>query len=100
MIVLLLVASAAGLGYKTGDDLLQLCSQSRPACVGYVLGVADGFSNYRSNASLNGTYCIPSGVSGGQITNVVIKYLLDHPKDRHHLAASLVEVAFEKVFSC
>ncbi len=44
--------------------------------------------------------CIPENVTNGQVSDVVIKYLRDHPEERHILAAILVVKAMAEAFPC
>jgi Rap1a immunity proteins len=41
-----------------------------------------------------------SGLTKGQVADVLIKYLKDHPESRHEPAASLAFQAFSTAFGC
>jgi len=59
---------------------------------GYVVGVAD---------ALNGAiFCVPSGVTKGEVIAVVLKFLNDHPADWHYPAAQDVAVALHLSYPC
>ena len=62
-------------------------------CIGYTIGVHD---------ALVGTnhFCMPDGVTGGQLGDVVKLYLRNHPEDRHRPADELVAAALKEKFPC
>jgi hypothetical protein len=106
LVVFLVGAQAQGQGFydgnqlKRGLDLLnsvglaERSTDDRLAAhmsFGYVLGAAD--------ASV-GLACLPANVTQGQITDIVLKYLGDHPDRRHYRAASLVREALLESFPC
>jgi hypothetical protein len=41
-------------------------------------------------------FCLPDGVTNGQLAKVVIKYLDDHPEDLHSTADSLCGVCVDE----
>lgn len=45
-------------------------------------------------------FCTPDNVTNGQMEDIVVKYLKDHPDERHMLAAILVVKAMTKAFPC
>lgn len=66
-------------------------------CMGYILGVYDDMMvmlqlQYRREA------CAPSGVTAGQIVDIVTKYLRDNPQERHMPAPMLVRIALFEAF--
>lgn len=75
--------------FKDGNQLLQNCDRSsdfdQGICAGYVIGAVDGLSAKVGK--------IPDGVTIGQMKDVIIKYLVDHPESRNSPAASLVYLA-------
>ena len=46
------------------------------------------------------TYCIPPGVTPGQLIEIVTKYIEQQPEKRHLVAAMLIEAAIKKSFPC
>lgn len=84
-----------------GNDLLQRLDAfaaqkggfSGGAGAGYVVGVADTLTAI-------GTVCLPGGVSNGQVTAVVHKYLRDNPAVLHQNAVVLVARALMDSFPC
>jgi len=66
---------------------------------GYVVGVADAGNNVRH--PLTGFhFCIPLGVTKGQIVDVARLYLERNPKVRHLTAHSILGAAFAEAFPC
>jgi len=63
---------------------------------GYVIGVADTYKAL--GASL--VVCLPRNATEGQVGDVVLKYLDDHPEERHHKAATLALTALTLAFPC
>jgi Rap1a immunity proteins len=56
---------------------------------GYVTGVADAYPN-----------CIPAGVTVGQLVDIALQYLEDHPEKRQLPAVTLVATAISEKFPC
>jgi hypothetical protein len=94
--------SVARSEFQTGNDLWTLCHQKGPGCVAYIEGVADvlmpiwakggDFSGWRG--------CLPKETIGGQVKDVFIKFLREHPEKRHFTASSLVSWALAEAFPC
>lgn len=90
--------------FWTGNTLYSWCSDSggRNACEGYVMGVVDaaytGDRLWRAEAGWR--WCLPSGVSGTQLTDSVVLFLKENPEKRHMTAASLVAGAIAERFPC
>lgn len=77
-----------------GNRLLELCAAQDPICTGYAMGVADA----RNNDPHGVSFCVPDGVSGKQLHDVVLKFL--RKSDRRFPVALLVSGAFAEVFQC
>lgn len=104
--VLTLCTAPAWADSKTGNDLYEACSKPEPpetvdnaagriACGNYVSGALDGFRMTKEGQTL---LTLPPEVSGVQAQDVVLKYLKDHPEQRHLPAAFLVISALLKAF--
>ena len=94
---------AAG-GFEGGNSLYASCASPTgtvkwSACLGYVEGIADAMGG---NAINGYTACLPlqSGVTAGQIRDVVKQYLALHPEERHKGAVGMVAHALEDAFPC
>lgn len=94
-------------GFKTGNDLLRECEAGdgpKPSmlmwgtCAGYVIGAADAIGFW--TAVEDGQSCIPTSSQAGQLRDIVVKYLRDHPETRHFEAYALIHVALGQAFSC
>ena len=70
-------------------------------CLGFIHGngatldFAQGY--YGKNDS---PYCIPDGVTNGQVAHVIVKYLEDHPERLHESDIGLVFHALRAAFPC
>lgn len=113
---------------KSGNELLDDCRStgSRSAyCLGYIVGIATAYNDGRIGGALHrhfgdadpaelaqrtdevnavrvaaSYYCTPSGVTQGQLYDVVVRYLDDNPSIRHLSAGILITVALHKAFPC
>ena len=63
----------------------------------YVIGVTDVGTMMPDEAR---RYCLPVGVTNGQMQDVVAKYLTENPEVRHLGAAYLVRQALHEVWPC
>lgn len=99
-----LLTSPARATFTDGNDLLTSCSADLYVeCLGYVAGIADAMETAQScnNGSLAGWQaCVPIGVRKSQAKDVVIRFLREHPQDRHYPASGLVAQALQEAFPC
>jgi hypothetical protein len=98
--------------FITGDSLATYCRdfllvrrnaaasndqqlQRYAACLGYVAGVSDALT-------VEGIrhYCLPFRSDAGDITEVVAKYLDEHPDDLHMSAYTLVVQSLASAYPC
>jgi Rap1a immunity proteins len=87
----------------TGNELLEECKSKGASglfCLGFVRGLAEGLTLWRSFAPESAITCIPEGVTTGQLKDIVVKWLADNPKDRHLGADALVARAFRVTWPC
>lgn len=88
----------AGSVFYTGNLLLSHCNEPgslRLLCFGYVAAIADMIGDDDDRRA-----CVPKGAALGQVSDVVIRYLRDHPEIRHYPAPDLVVTALAKAFLC
>ncbi len=81
-----------------GNTFLSQCGNYDTASLGctmYVGGVMDG----RSLSDKPG-FCLPDGITYGQILRVSIKYMQDHPEQLHYPTYLLVVAAHVNAFPC
>jgi hypothetical protein len=97
------VPALAG-GFDSGNDLLDDCSAKSGdnpvkagACLGYVTGVADVLGG---GTVIDGIRACFVTATTGQLKDVVLRYLNEHPETRHLVAASLVARALSEAFPC
>jgi hypothetical protein len=102
MLIAAMVAASvpARAAFYDGNSLLSLChSESRvdqSICLGYVGGIADAWRSF--GIAGNQADCLRSGVSLGQVQDVVIKSLEDNPGSRDKTASSLALKALSLAF--
>ena len=105
---MLFVVPAVHAGSKSGNELSEDCKTSDGnsatfqdgVCLGYVLGAKDSFEFAAKVHHVTPDFCIPDGVTNGQVVKVVVKYLNNHPEDLHYSAESLVVYALGAAFRC
>jgi hypothetical protein len=88
---------------RTGNELLKDCKSKGASglfCLGFVRGLAEGLTLWRSFAPESAITCIPAEVTTGQLKDVVVKWLADNPKVRHLGADALVVRAFRVTWPC
>ena len=99
MVVLALLISTLGGAHGYFDDgnaLLKLCSgpETRLVCMGQITG------HYDMMIAVGFRCPDARGVEKGQVRDVVLKYLRDHPAKRHQPSASLTIAAMTDAFNC
>jgi Ssp1 endopeptidase immunity protein Rap1a len=79
----------------TGNQLYEICTNTsevqQAACLSYIDGVVDSFTDFRN--AMKSPECLPQGVTGYQLRDVVVQWLAQHPQYRADTAASLVHGA-------
>lgn len=103
-----LSAMPGAAAYISGNELHEMCAKDAGidfslSCTLYVLGVADTMrvmSRVTTPIANFKHICVPSGATSGQLTDVAIKYLRDHPEKRHLGAMVLVINAIREAFPC
>jgi hypothetical protein len=92
--------------WVTGNSLLEHCDGStKPDCLAYIIGVADGLQaveqfpaiTFDKRAKL---ICPPTGVTLGQMHDVVLTSLRLRPNGRHFPANLLAAAALTDAFRC
>src|SRR6056297_1907467 len=82
----------------TGNQYYQWCnsdsSLDQGLCLGYVMGASDGLSWMQILSPITNwtPICIPPNVDLGQKRDVIVKYLSNHPEERHELISVLTTV--------
>jgi hypothetical protein len=88
-------ARAAGIvDWVSGNSLTENCrTDAFGFCLGYIMGVTAGASSDRS-------YCLPPGVTGDQLRDIVMLYLTAHPERRQLGGSFLIVDALKEKFPC
>ena len=112
---LVLVAGDAfgGEVYKNGNELLAHCTAERKQpmsstdymddahCVGYLTAIHDGYATWRGWGDISSDqYCMPDGVTVGQLGRIVVKWLEANPEHLHYSAGTSVLNAYQEAFPC
>ncbi len=89
----------------TGNELLETCKNessmfSSGACLGFVQGVTEGLLLQAGTFKQKPLVCLPEGVTFGQMRDVVVKYLSEHPELRHYTGAQLTVLALANAWKC
>ena len=87
------VSAKATVVFDNGNELLSVCGKDRSYC----LGVTSGYSDMLQSL---GETCADKLVTRGQAADIVVRFLRDHPKNRHLTAASLARAALTDAFPC
>jgi len=92
---LLLVTPAMAYEWSfTGNQLYESCHESKYDCAMFAAGVMAGMLIGKMNTLAAGQVCLPRGtLTFGQLSDVITKYLRDHPEQRHEHAFLLVGLA-------
>lgn len=81
-----------------GNGLQARCSTNDvKSCAIYLDGFAAALSTIPSDRR---AACVPEGVNGLQMRDVVLKYLRNTPEARQKPAADLIAAAFAKAWPC
>lgn len=110
------MAEPARAEYVSGNNLLDWCSTARSSqlyyqdsssCREFVVGVHDGVeaamtlvSRYAELENPIEVLCVPSGVTAGQLAEIVTNYLRANPENRHESANYLVILALMEAYPC
>ena len=91
--VLFLGASTVCAQFYTGHQLKQsIESKSSAQAIGYVAGVFDIYARV--------SICPPTNITLGQATDLVHRYLNEHPQSLHQGAGTLVHTALKTTWPC
>ena len=116
MIALALMLAAAAqvptnsriVAFESGNSLLQACTASEmeavyyqymSKCSSYISGAHDAYNLVKSMKG-PGYFCSSTDLTLGQVRDVTIKFLKDHPELRHYGAANIVASALREAFPC
>lgn len=88
--------------YKTGDGLFLECqsdvSVNVLGCINYIEGALDQLELARDDRRKSS--CVPSGVTGQELRDIMVDYFRSHPEGRQNAAASGVKAALSEAWNC
>jgi hypothetical protein len=95
----------AGSYQATGHLLLKICRGGNAGqigyCLGYISGISDGITTLQMLKPPNWTpICKPDWLTDRQLRDVVVKYLVDHPEERHEPISLLTVLAMRSAWPC
>jgi hypothetical protein len=114
MVFLAVVALNGSQGGSTADNLidsgngfLSACDSSdtsgnplqKGLCLGYVSGVTDGIS-LAEKLTHKPSSCLPATVTNGQVLDIVVTFVRDHPELRHWQTRWLIQRSLLEAFPC
>jgi hypothetical protein len=99
--------------WKSGNNLYAECEEGAGSvqysfCLAYVTGAldmigglqgADSATDQKSLWKLS-TVCVPNQATAGQVVDIVLKYMKDHPEDRASRASWIVIRALIGAWKC
>jgi hypothetical protein len=83
-----------GVDWITGSQLFDACQRGDNFCLGYIMGATVSFPGHGSS------FCLPAGVSGEQVKDVVNIWLGEHRELHDKTASFLVLQAVRERFPC
>jgi Rap1a immunity proteins len=83
-----------GVDWITGKQLLSDCERGDDFCLGYIMGATASFLGHGSS------FCLPTGVSGNQVKDLVNIWLKEHPELLQKTASYLVFQALKERLPC
>src|SRR5271155_4736076 len=97
--------------FTSGNQLLAYCQSDKIAdknyCLAYVISVVDMIGALQAARGRDGKsfwkaspICFPNNMDARQVTDIVVKYLTDHPETRNGPAANLAIKALAAVWGC
>ena len=106
------IASAQdALASPTGNALFEQCTRGRgsatywyddAACTAYIQGFVEGATSFQElwPKERPRAICLPANITAGQMRDVVVKYLYNHPERRHLPAMMSILTATAAAFPC
>ena len=102
VLIAAMMATPANAAFLNGNDLHELCRSSLTDRLSdeqssmFVMGVADALQSLSDGVGI----CIPNGVNGGQVRDVVCRSLSELPELRHMDAGTISMVSLAGSFPC
>ena len=91
------VSAAESIIFIDGNTLLTACQSRRAEVFQFCNG---SIQAYFDTLSVDRQVCPETRMMSRQIVEIVVRYLMDHPEERHHSAASIARTALSNLFPC
>lgn len=96
LLIATMAAGPASAAFITGNQLMEHCrNQNRSFLLGYAMGSADHLQFFMPEK-----VCIPVQVTGGQLVDILCKYVDEHPGMRHLTGEYLAFASLNEAFPC
>lgn len=93
----MLLSSVANSQQVTGNDILENLNSD----IDYIRGLTDGYIlGMTTGLNYGGEICLPEGVTGQQMVDVVETYLLNNPNERNENGGLLTAYSLLLAFPC
>jgi len=96
LLALAMVCSPAYADFVTGNKLLDDINSDIFAAKGFANGYISGVANALDEV----LFCLPYGVTVGQVVDVTTRYLRNNPAQRHKGGSILIVNALVQVWPC
>jgi hypothetical protein len=99
------VSAKAGVKGEYSNELLRDCTEpslgtfTSGFCLGYIKGAAE-MSRLRQKVPTLPPLCVPDALTVGEVRNIVVSYIEEHPEELHYASIALVHNALEEAFPC
>jgi hypothetical protein len=112
LLTVLVVLYTPSKASASGNWLLNICESNNPTnlgmCIGFIAGAAHGMEfggisvadPAKRRSPTYPMYCIPESVTNVQLRDIVIRFLRQHPEQRHVWYIQLVADAMWASFPC
>ena len=103
--LLIPTTGSSAAGFYNGNRLWTACGSTTDGeppdiCTSYVMGAVDSVLSAQDAGAMAKRICLPAQISGGQLADVVRRYLSEHPEARHYTAASVLWTSLNRAFPC
>ena len=73
--------------------------KSKSICEWYIVGVLDGFAVSYASSGFH-IFCAPEHVTTGQIIELIVAWIINHPQDKQYTGAIVIARALKNAFPC
>jgi hypothetical protein len=83
-----------------GSGLHALLLGNNAEYVGYIEGAVDTFTVISASEHQPPPFCLPTGITGKQLSDIVLRYMDRHPEARYLAGSGHVVLAMQEAFPC